>query len=935
MKTLYVLLIIIFFVFVYILYLNKHRKEELFEEQKENIDLSVEGFNKEINPSKYISHSDMLNIKDIYLETYKLIKSLAINKKHPMFQKINSFIFEYENLESIVNDFNIHFIESEKEKYNDLFSNIDRKSLDDQQRTAVITDEDSNLVVAGAGSGKTLTISGKVKYLCETKDIKPEQILLMSFTKKAAKEMTERIATKLNYNVEATTFHKLGLDILKEAKGKNYDVKDDMPQFFEDYFSTEISKNTELLKNIIEFFAYYLELPSDLNDFDSLGDLYEHEKSVDLETIKSKYDFATYTQNQENNRFKKKLTLKNEKVKSLQEIEIANFLFLNGIKYEYEPIYPYQDKENTRKTYHPDFYLSEYDIYIEHFGINEDTKCPWLSEIEEEKYIDDMNWKIDWHNQHNTKLIQTYSYYFSKGILLTKLEELLKNEGVKFKKVDLVDVFNTVYQSSGKKYFSEFTKLCCTFISLFKSRGLNIDDLPTLDYKSNEYRNDFFFKRAVVFKDIIKILLVSYDAYLRDNNSYDFSDMINLSAKAIEDGFKYKDYKYIIIDEFQDISVARYKLIKALIDQTKAKLLCVGDDWQSIYRFTGSDISLFTDFKDYFGYSKIMKIEKTYRNSQQLIDGVTSFIEKNPQQIKKDLVSDKIINKPLVFWHYKGNPFKALEQSMDAIINEFGEDKDILLLGRTSYDFEIVSESKLFNVKNRKKLEYCKSPNTPIKFMTVHSSKGLEADNVVLLNFENATMGFPNKIADDPMLELVLNTSDKYMYGEERRLLYVALTRTKNKNYILTNAQYPSEFLKDFPESENIIYLGEVCEKDSEKNDLCPKCKKGHLVIRINEKTGRKFAGCSNYPKCDYTVNSIAAIENRKICPDCGGYMVLRFGKTAFWGCSNYPKCNCTQEFNEIKFCPECGSEMIVRKGINGPFWGCSNYPNCKHTEEI
>lgn len=910
------------------------KKLAKINDSREKIVSVIQNFNNNFVGAKYITNKDSLQIKENFKDDYQFIKSLNIPSKHVLYLDSDLFIHNYENLDTIINNNNETFVFNEKNKYSSLFSNIDGKSLDDQQRDAVVIDEDHNLVVAGAGSGKTLTISGKVKYLCEVKGIKPEDILLISFTKKAAQEMTDRIATKLGYNVQATTFHKLGLDILKQASNKVYDVLDDMRQFLEDYFTKKISEDKNLLRNLIEFFAYYLQIPADIDSYGSLGEAYDHEKSADLETIKSKYTTSSLTEEEKSKRKLEKKTLKDEQVKSLEEIEIANFLFLHGVEYEYEPLYPFQDEESKRRAYHPDFYLKDYDIYLEHFGINEQNACPQLSPIEEEKYLEDMVWKINWHKKNGTKLIQTYSYYQSQGILLDKLEELLLSNSVKFKEVNLEDIFNSVYAKQGKKYFSEFISLCSSFISLFKSNGYVLDDLAHLTYKNEKLKeNPFFMRRIEVFKEIISVLIAEYEQHLKDNNAFDFSDMINLSTETINDGFKVHEYKYVIIDEFQDISVARYKLVKAILDQTKAKLLCVGDDWQSIYRFAGSDISLFTNFEDYFGYSKIMRIEKTYRNSQQLIDEAGRFVMKNPKQIKKHLKSDKNTNSPINVWHYTDDPANTLKQMMDSIISEFGAKSSILLLGRTSYDFEIIKDSGLFFGKSINELHYKNSPDTPISFLTVHKAKGLEADNVIILNFENSTLGFPNKIADDPMLELVLSESDDFIYAEERRLFYVAITRTKNKTYILTNGKNPSEFEADLKENSNVSYSGNLVENLAA---VCPKCKTGHLIRRTNFQTRKAFIGCSNYPKCDYTNNSVEAVENKRVCPSCGGFLTLRPGKWgAFYGCTNYPRCQYTEEYNEIKYCPECGAELRLRKSQHGLFWGCSNYPNCKHIEKV
>ena len=871
------------------------KKEKEDDKKAEDLIPDIRGFYIDLNRlDNYIVHSEEIRIKEKYKDIYRAVSRIHLRKKNNKVGTLRKFKNDFGDLHGYIEKLNQQYIQSENNKYNVLLSDIDGKSLDSQQREAVISDEEHNLVIAGAGSGKTLTISGKVKYLCEAKGVDPKDILLITFTRKAAQEMTDRIANKLGYPVQATTFHKLGLDILKESGEGIYEVRDDMRQFFEGYFSKEINDDKEMLEDLINFFAYYLQLPSDLNNFDSLGEVYEHEKSMDLETIKSKYDKATYIQENKLINTESKLTLKQERVKSLQEIEIANFLFLHGVRYEYESLYKYQEQDGYRKAYRPDFYLPDYDIYIEHFGVDKNNKCPWLSSVEEEKYVEDMNWKKQWHKQNKTKLLCTYSYYFSEGRLLSELEKMLKENGVEFKDVDLADIFNSVYKSQGKKYFSEFISLCCTFISLFKSNGYELDDLAKLDYKSKEYNNNFFRNRLKVFKNIIRKLLVAYNEDLQKSGAYDFSDMINLSTKVIKEGYQVHKYRYVIIDEFQDTSVARYRLIKAILDQTGARLLCVGDDWQSIYRFAGSDISLFTSFEEYFGYTKTMKIEKTYRNSQELIDRIGTFITKNPQQIRKDLKSDKRINNPIFLWYYHNGEYTSeLKKMMDFLINVSGQSSSILLLGRTNYDLEIIKNSKLFYGNNPDHLHYRYSEETPISFMTVHRAKGLEADNVILLNFENSIMGFPNKIADDPMLEIVLSKADQYLYAEERRLFYVAVTRTRNRVCILVNGDRPSEFLSEDLQA-SIGDTAAIKEEQSKSNDtgtLCPRCKTGHLVKR-KSKDGSVFVGCSNYPKCNYT-----------------------------------------EEFDEVKYCPECGAEMKIRKSQHGIFWGCSRYPNCKYKE--
>lgn len=874
------------------------RKEEVKE-----LSESVSNFFSELfkQTEKYVSHktSEAFISKWAYLS--QEVKIADVRKTDDEYEEIERFKTVYSSLSEYFESANNQFIQNESAKYDSLFSNIDGKSLDEQQRRAVINDEDRILVLAGAGSGKTLTISAKVKYLYDIKKVNPKEILLISFTKKSAQEMTERIQNKLNIPVEATTFHKLGLDIIKKANDFRPEIADEnaLSQFVHNFFENEVVNHPDLVKALTEYFAYFLEIPDDLEKHSSLGELYEEEKNADLETLKSKYDREKYIKDTGIEKSKSYKTLKNEQVKSLEETKIANFLFMNGIKYEYEKLYPFESDDTLRKAYKPDFYLTDYDIYLEHFGISKDFTVPWLSPVEEKKYLDGIQWKRAFHQEHNTRLIETYSYYSSEGILLKKLQEILEQNGVVLKARDFTDVFNTVYASKSNKYFSEFINLCCTFINLFKSDNFKIEQIEELKkaYCKSE-PSDFLCERTELFLSIIKIILSEYQNFLASNNSIDFSDMINIAAEKVEAGCEIIPYKYVIVDEYQDISKSRFNFLKAIVDKTNAKLFCVGDDWQAIYRFAGSDISLFTDFEKYFGYTKILKIEKTYRNSQNLIDEASRFVLQNPLQLKKQLRSDKKLEYPLVFWGYDEEPYKALAQSINKIISEFGINSSILILGRTNHDKDILKKSGLFrfSMNNRKEvIDYIKAPEVQIDFLSVHKSKGLEADNVILLNFKNDKLGFPNQIADDDVLNLVLTNAEKYKFAEERRLFYVAITRTKNRTFVLTDNKNPSPFFKEFKESDSVCFVN-IKKMETEKQTLCPLCKTGTLYKVAHE--GRYFVGCSNYPKCNYTLRDATILLNPKKCPACGGFLVKRKGKNHHWfiGCTNYPYCEYTEE---------------------------------------
>jgi DNA helicase IV len=850
------------------------------------------------------------NLKGDYIPftTHKTLEHDAIVSSYQFFKEgqgnindavIQKFVTYFDDLPAQIKQWNQEYVEREMELNKALFDDIDGKALDQQQRRAIVTDEESNLVLAGAGSGKTLTISGKVKYLVERKNVKPEEILLISFTKKASEEMNDRIANKLGVKVDVKTFHKFGLEIISHSRTAKPDVFSGLDKVIDEYFKNQLFMTKNYLQMLLHFFGFYLNIPKDFSDFDSVGDYHEHYKTVDFETLKGKaYKQKEYVQKHTQELAKTHSTYQGEQVKSLEEFMIANFLFLNGIEYCYEQPYPYDTADENYRQYKPDFYLPDYELYIEHFGVNEHFQTPHLSKMEQQIYLEGMEWKRQLHKENKTKLIESYSFYNKDGILLEKLEENLKKHHVEFREVDFKELFNNIYDQTNDRYFSEFKKLIGTFINLFKSNGYDSSKFETFHTENNSKLRHFFYKkRNQIFFYLVEPIYRYYQDQLLQLKEIDFNDMINLATNLVKQGKVTFQYKYIIIDEYQDISHSRFNLINAIREQTKAKIMCVGDDWQSIYRFSGSDVQLFTKFGNYFGQHELVRIEKTYRNSQQLIDIAGQFVMKNPSQYKKELTSDKDNPYPLRILGFKGNQILVpLLSAIDEIVSLYGDETDILLLGRNNFDIKILDGVSLFKVsRDGTRIIFQKYPRLEITFLTIHRSKGLEANNVILLNAKNSTVGFPNKISDDPILSWVLTDKEEFWFAEERRLFYVAVTRTKNTTYILTPEGQESTFIKEL-RSDYDIY-NESTELQTLTHPSCPRCQTGQLVVRENT-SNKKFLGCSNYPGCGYTLKHIEVLNNQIKCTSCGGYMVKRksrYGKY-FYGCSYYPRCGNTLE---------------------------------------
>ena len=502
-------------------------------------------------------------------------------------------------------------LHEQKEYFDNMFKKIDTNiKLDQEQRKIILTDEENLMVIAGAGAGKTTTITAKVNYLIEKQQIKEEEIIIITFTNKAVQELKERINKDFQHKVKITTFHKLGYEIISQNVTNPPKVLEKPEQIIEKYINQETTKKQK------------------------------------------------------------------RKLKHLKK-------------------------------------------YVKHY--------------------------ITKTNKNITKHIIRY---------------------------------------------------CMTYITLIKTKHTKFENSKEKKLKKPEQ----------ILEEIYKY----YETEKQNMNKIDFEDMIIKPIQIIKQKKDIKiKYKYIIIDEYQDISESRFELIKTITNKNNSKIMIVGDDWQCIYGFAASNINLFTHFEQNVGKCEILKITNTYRNSQQLIDIAGKFIQKNSNQIKKTLKSKKQLLNPIKIIKYKDtinstrNKIIKLAQILDYIIKKYGEQKSILILGRYTFDKNEIIDNQTI-IETKKQITYKKYPNVKIEYMTIHSSKGLGYDNVILINTKNQKLGFPSKIQTDPILDKLLIKDKTIKYSEERRLFYVALTRTKNEIIIMTPKIKQSKFIKELKKYKNI-----------------------------------------------------------------------------------------------------------------------------------
>lgn len=892
------------------------------------------------NPDHFISRREYREVTAQYAGTMNFIISMDENDILADYCAKNGFdpetardlYHKYQHMDELVDRINDDYINArlaeEKEYLDNILKSVDPDiSLDEDQRKVVLSDEDYSLVIAGAGAGKTTTVAAKVKYLVEKQGIRPDQILIISFTNKAVKELRDKINTDLGIPCPIATFHSTGNAILHKNNPEPLNIIDGSRLYYcvQNYFREKILRDTSVVNSLILFFASYFDAPYEGDD---INHFFNHLANANYATMRS--ELNDFREEVIDRKSRRKVTIQNEIVRSVQEVEIANFLYLNQIDYVYEPIYKYHIIL-SRKPYTPDFCIrqGEHIAYIEHFGITEDGKNFLYDEEELAAYKKAVNDKVLLHKQHNTELIYTFSAFNDGRSLSEHLEESLVRHGFVLRRRSNEEVVKKLVASEENRYINRLVFLVINFIRNFKVNGYEERDFDKLALKTENVRTKLFL-------DIAHACFLEYKKMLVENHAVDFEDMINESVKVLTEVKEMRrklDFKYLIVDEYQDISRQRFDLAKSFSEVTDAKIMAVGDDWQSIYAFSGSDITLFTRFEEKMGYARLMKIVRTYRNSQEVIDIAGNFIQKNTAQIRKSLISQKHIEEPVIIYTYdstakdpKADRRSGANYAMAyAVQTALGQILDynrkegrntgkstILLLGRFNFDGERLARTGLFEYVNRgSKVKSVKYPSLDITFMTAHASKGLGYDNVIVINGRNETYGFPSKIEDDPVLSLVVKEDKSMQYAEERRLFYVAMTRTKNRVYFIAPEKNPSEFLLEIKKEYGNVFLRGKWEEEEcavMGRHTCPVC--GFpLQLKYKPAYGLRLYICTNEPEiCNFMTSNL---RGKKLsimkCPDCyDGYLIVKSpkkGGECFLGCSNYKEnrqgCNKTVSMRE------------------------------------
>lgn len=689
------------------------------------------------------------------------------------------------------------------------------ETLNDRQVEAVESEQKRILVLAGAGSGKTKTLLQKIKYLIEEKQVQPSEILAITFTKNAANEMTDRLiisadksggyekiifdkTLSLNEknrqrslyikkykwieNITVRTFHSLCYKIMQNYGVKEFDnkfkiisedkKKDDDPMQAFSAPETSFEVFHKLLIRQCEDTEYLLILKKYLLDY--VVDKIHTEKFKNLNLYP---EGKIYT------------TLRGEKVRSKSEQSIADWLFRHSIGYQYEPQINIKDFD-----FKPDFYIEDANIYLEHVS---------------NKSYSSKN-KAEQFEKGNLLCVRTYERMTEDSALFQlALDKIIKgrlSENYNSERILSYQEEFSRYQEEIKDFIYQVIRIC----DMLKVEGSNWE---TVFKKSQEDAHE----RIRIFYSIAMPLVKEFISYCTNKSYLDFNDLISRTVSLFNKNNdilkKFQNqYQYLLVDEFQDVNNLQVELIKLMITP-QSQLFCVGDDWQSIYGFRGSNVDCIINFEKTFQNSKTIKLNLNYRSTQSIVGASNEVIKHNKFKIDKDIFASKISNFKIV--EYAGNDLEEnvsfCAEKVRQLLKEGFKNDDILFLYRRSKMYQ----PYFFNFKNE---------NLKVQNKTIHGAKGLEAKVVFIVGLTDGYGGFPDIWLEDRIFQIIKPANHDSLMEEERRLFYVAITRAKDQLYLITEKGNMSRFLKEIPAEYKTTYTESY--QNQEDFVICKKCSK-------------------------------------------------------------------------------------------------------------
>lgn len=696
--------------------------------------------------------------------------------------------------------------------------------LNEEQQKAVLSKNKRLLVLAGAGAGKTKTIIQKILHLISNENVSTRNILAITFTKNAANEMIDRIILSGDPSYQEIIYNKKLTKIEKDGKRSEYLKKYSWMnsltiKTFHSFcyimlrkYGTEFDNKFKILMDNtsdleVNPLSQASETPNQIihkiivekcEDVDFLLELKRyvidhyvdrHEKIQEL----GKIDYHTpYT------------TLKGDKVKSKSERDIADWLYRHKIIYEYEPLIAPVNFE-----FKPDFFIPEADLYLEHVS---NISYPLKDKEREMKLAGKSYVKI------HEKITQNSSLFNQE--LEKTIVPLIS------RKLDGITYLNFSEEFKGyEHYLNRFIFDVLSTINKIKVEDEDTNAIYDRAKNDSHGRIRGFYK---IFKEIYK----EYRDYCTKHSYLDFNDLITETIKLLEKNKKVQEifqkrFKYILVDEFQDVNTLQVKLLKLVLNK-ETQLFCVGDDWQSIYGFRGSNVKYIIDFKKIFNESEIIKLNVNYRCNNTIVCASNEVIKKNKFKIKKEIHSFNKEGRKIYLYNSKNEAedgVKIVLEKIKQYLNSGYKKEEILILSRTTK-----TDACMNYIHELKKIG--------MRLNTIHSAKGLEAKIVFIIGLIGGNRGFPNVWGADRIMQMIKPVDFDLLMEEERRLFYVALTRAKEELYLISEVGNESEFIADIPgefiDRHNFLLLNipktlknncRNCNKDIDNEfSYCPYC---------------------------------------------------------------------------------------------------------------
>ncbi|MEH2275950.1 MAG: UvrD-helicase domain-containing protein [Nostoc sp.] len=685
--------------------------------------------------------------------------------------------------------------QSEKLSYVQYWVKSNLNSSPGLEQTAAIGALEGHIqVVARAGSGKTSTLVNRALFLQKHCGIAPNEILLLAFNRKAVEEIRERLTLQLQSSIpHVMTFHALAYALVHPEESILFNEPDGQ------------QNKAQVLQTVID-------------EYRRKPDVYEKIRVLMMANFREDWEriaWGGYDKSPEEMlRYRRSLPrigLDGKHYKSFGEKVIANFLLEHNITYKYERNF-WWDGIN----YYPDFTIftgENQGIVIEYFGLEGDPDYDIMSEEKREYWQNCPNW-------HFVELSPTTLRFEGVEDFCALLKRCLESYGVRCDRLSEDEIWKKIKLRA----IDRFTKVVEGFIQRCRKLSLTSEKLASL-VDNHKCASDVEQR----FLELAQRFYQSYLQHLKATGEEDFDGLMQKAATTVASGqtvFRRKSgtgdlkcLRYILIDEYQDFSELFHHLIKAIREQnSQAKFFCVGDDWQAINGFAGSDLRFYQNFAQFFQPSQKLNITTNYRSATSIVDIGNTLMHGlgTPARAHKTIFGTVEIAD---MGQFDPTPKEQKEHSGDSITpailrlvdKAIKDRKNVVLLSRknslpwyVNYGKRTSRDGVLDNFLNLIHSYLPEESRKVVTISTAHKYKGLQNDIVIIL--DAVSRCYP-LIHPDLMFSRVFGDSIEQVVAEERRLFYVTLTRAVEHLFIITETKNLSPFLEELKSRRRINSL--------------------------------------------------------------------------------------------------------------------------------